>query len=90
MNVDKLITKSEQVKALAYTLEGEICDADLYNAGEQSRRVADLFYLLQEQIETLTELVHEIGGHIEVCNAIYAVNRIDELKTEIERLKLAQ
>ena len=90
MNVDKLVTKAEQVKALAYTLEGAIIDADLYGAGEESRRAADLFFLLQEQIEMLSELVNNVGGHIEVCNAIYAVNRIDELKTEIERLKLAQ
>ena len=89
MNVDKLITRAEQVKILAYTLEGVIIEADLYSAGEESRRVADLFYLLQEQIETLTELVNDIGGHIEVCNAIYAVNRVEELKAEIERLKAA-
>lgn len=90
MNVAKLISKAEQAKTLAYTIEGLIVEADIYEAWEECKKVVDMFYLLIEQIDSLATMADEISGHTEVCNAIYAVNRVEELKAEIERLKTAK
>ena len=29
----------------------------------------------------------ELNGHVKVCNAVYAVNKVDEMRATIERLK---
>lgn len=50
-------------------------------------QVQNLFYILTEQIGSAKEDIDEVAGHIRVCNAVYAVNRVQELKAEIDRLK---
>ncbi len=86
MNFEKIIVRCDQLSSLAYCFEGALIESD-YNDAESRIRMQNLFYVLLEQIELLNKEVGELNEHIEVCNAIFAVNRVDELKREIATLK---
>ncbi len=85
MNFEKITNRIEQINSLVHSLEGALIEAD--NGSEQMRRTSNLFYVLLEQIKNLKEEANELSEHIEVCNAIFAVNHVNELKKEIELLK---
>lgn len=87
MNIDEMICKIDEIDTLSYSLESLLYEADVFNSGEKGKKVVHLFFVLQEQIENLANKAHELSGHIEVCNAVNAVNHVNELKAEIKRLK---
>ena len=39
------------------------------------------------ELVQLAKDADELNGHIAVCNAVYAVNHVDELKAELAQLK---
>ena len=85
MNLDKILIKAGQIKDVAYSIEGALIEAD--NGSEPLRRATNLFYVLLEQLNAMSEELDKLSEHISVCNAIFAVNRVDELKREIATLK---
>lgn len=88
MNLDTVLTKAGQISDLAHALEGGIIEVD--NGSEPIRRVQNLFYVLLEQFEILKSELEKLNEHIYVCNAVFAVNRVQELKNEIEQLKASK
>lgn len=88
MNLDKIITRAGQICDLAHALEGAIIEID--DGSEPVRRVQSLFYVLLEQFEFLNSELDKLNEHVYVCNAVFAVNRVQELKDEIEQLKAAK
>lgn len=83
-NLDNIVTRVQQINSLAYALEGAIINEASDN---DTMHLQNLFYLLQRELIQLEKDADELAGHIAVCNAVYAVNRVGELKEEIERLK---
>mgnify|MGYP003305884037 CR=1 FL=1 len=88
MNLDIVLTKAVQIFDLAHALEGAIIEID--DGGEPVRRVQSLFYVLLEQFEFLNSELNKLNEHVYVCNAVFAINRVQELKDEIEKLKAAK
>lgn len=88
INFDSIAIKVSQVNSLAYAIEGAIAEAPGLDVGDsKTKQMLNLFYVLQGELAQLGKDVEELSGHIAVCNAIYAVNRVNELQEEIERLK---
>ena len=50
-------------------------------------RLHNLIYLLWDQLKQVTADTEELNGHVKVCNAVYAVNKVDKMRATIERLK---
>lgn len=87
-NLDDMIIKMEQIDSLMYALEGALLNTDEEaDCDTDKKQVHNLFYLLWEQFQQLQKDADELNGHIEVCNAIYAINRIEELKRELAEVK---
>lgn len=87
-NLDEMIIKMEQIDSLMYAFEGAILNADeTFGENNEKKQVHNLFYLLWEQLQQVQKDAEELNGHIGVCNAIYAVNRVEELKQELAELK---
>ncbi len=83
-----ITNKIAQLNSLAYALEGAIIQAEGHDAGDaEARRMLDLFYVLQEGLEQLQKDADELGDHISVCNAIYAVNHVKEMRAELAELR---
>ncbi len=51
------------------------------------KRTRDLFYIAWESLIQIEKDLDELSGHIGVCNAVYAVNHVNELKSELARLR---
>lgn len=88
---DDIVVRIGAMDSLANSIEKAI-DNTIFEAGMLPglEHVQNLFYILIEQIGSAKEDIDEIAGHIEVCNAVYVVNRVEELKAAIERLKGAK
>lgn len=84
--LDNMSVVIEAMGAVGYSLEGELLSA-ADNDGEAAKRALSLFYILVEKFNALSEEFDQLAGHIRVYSAIYATNRIQELKDEIEQLK---
>ena len=85
--LEDIIMKMDQLDSLMYSIETAMLDAAPADAGEKVIRLHNLIYLLWEQFLQARADIDELNGHIEVCNAVYAVNRVREMQDEIERLK---
>ena len=84
--LDTLIIKMEQLNSLMHSIESTMLEADAEDI-KATKRLHNLVYLLWDHLQQLAKDATEVNGHIKVCNAIFAVNHVDELKAEIERLK---
>ena len=87
MNFDDILVKLEQVDSLMYSVEGAMIAAAPEDGGAEVTRLHNLVYLLWDQLRQIAEDTKELNGHVKVCNAIYAVNKVDEMRATIERLK---
>lgn len=85
-NLDDIIVKMEQIDSLLYTLEGALPEENEDDPKTKSR-LHNLFYLLLENFSRLQNDAEELNDHIGVCNAVFAVNRVEEPKQEIADLK---
>lgn len=56
---------------------------------DRTRRLHNLIYQLMDMLEGLEKDVDELNGHRRVCDAIYAVNHVNQMKEEIKELKAA-
>lgn len=85
-NLDDIIIKMEQIDSLLYAMEGALLEEneDDHKTKKQSH---NLFYLLWENFSRLQNDTEELNDHISVCNAVFAVNRVEELKQELSDLK---
>ena len=88
-SLESVIQKLDQLDSLMYSVEGALIDAAEEIIGSETKRLHNLFYLLWEQLQQVTKDVEEVNGNIEVCNAIYAVNHVEEMKRELAELKKA-
>lgn len=84
---ESILLKLEQVDSLMYSIEGAMINATVEELSTEDKRLHNLIYLLWDQLQQITKEVTEVNGHIDVCNAIYAVNRVEELKRELVELK---
>lgn len=81
-----LYVRLSNINGMMYATEGAIINsADMKNNEGQS--LSGLFYILWEQLKALESDIQEIEGHTNVCNAIFAVNHVEELKEELACLK---
>lgn len=85
MSLQKIEIRSEHLKSLAYAFEGAMLDSE--DSPEAHKRMQNLFYVLYEQIEMLDKEIKETNGHNIVCNAIFAVNHVEELKSKLALLE---
>lgn len=89
-NLDNVCIKFNQVnESLMYALETALVDEwETEEAAERSiKRARDLFYIVWDSLNQIENDLDELNGHIKVCNAVYAVNRVNEMKEELEALK---
>lgn len=84
---DDVIAKMKQIDSLMYSIETAMLDAAPAEHDEKVMRLHNLIYLLWEQLSQAQADIDELNGHVAVCNAIYAANRVREMQEEIERLK---
>lgn len=87
-NMDDIIIRLEMMETLAASMEDAI-DAAI-TASEMSRetlKVQHLFYILLEQIHQAQEEADEVAGHIQVCNAILAADRVRAMQSELKELR---
>lgn len=84
--LEKITMRLEQINSLMYVFEGAMLEAfdEVYGGINEINRVHNLFCILLEQLENLKSDIIGLQGHISVCDAIYALNHVDELKEEIE------
>jgi len=88
---DDIVIRLEMMETIADYMESAIDDAILASGmSDKAAKVQHLFYILLEQITQTKEEATEIAGHVKVCNAIFAVNRVNELQAEIDRLRAAK
>jgi len=88
---DDIVVRLEMMETLADSMERAIDDAILASGmSDKALKVQHLFYILLEQINQTKGEAAEVAGHVKVCNAIFAVNKVDELKAEIDRLRAAK
>ncbi len=81
-----LYARLSNINGMMYAAEGAVINsADMRSNEGQS--LSGLFYILWEQLKALESDIQEIEGHTNVCNAIFAVNQVENLKAEIELLK---
>ncbi len=77
--------KMEEIEALFCAVEKALPEID--GNPKERMQIENLIYILWDKVKELNKGIDELSGHIQVCDAIYAVNRVDELKREIELLK---
>lgn len=82
-----VIAKLDQIDSLMYSIETAMLDAAPTDADEKVMRLHNLIYLLWGQFSQVRAEADELNGHIKVCNAIFAVNRVREKDDEIEALR---
>ncbi len=89
MNAIEIIEmKLGQIESLLYVFEDEMIQA-FEGELKNKQRTHNLFCVLLDQFELLEKTVEEAKGHSRVCDAISAVNHVQELRDEIEALKSA-
>ena len=86
-SLENIIIKLEMMDSLMFSIERAMIEATTEELSDETKRLHNLIYLLWEQLQQVTKDFGEVNGHIEVCNAIYAVNRVEELKRELVELK---
>ena len=87
-NLDYVAGKLEALSTIAYYIESAAIECTVNDEDSHAaNRLIDLVAVMKGQIQQILSDFDEVAGHIEVCNAIYAVNNVNELKTEIARLK---
>ena len=79
--------KMQQIDSLMYSVESAMIDAAPEGGGEAVTRLHNLVYLLWDQLKQIGEDMEKLNGHAKVCNAVFAVNDVDEMRATIERLK---
>ena len=84
---DDILVKMGQLDSLMYSVESAMIEAAPEDGGEEVTRLHHLIYLLWDQLKQVTADTEELNGHVKVCNAVYAVNKVDEMRATIERLK---
>ena len=84
---DDILVKMGQLDSLMYSVESAMIEAAPEDGGEEVIRLHNLIYLLWDQLKHVTADTEELNGHVKVCNAVYAVNKVDEMRATIERLK---
>lgn len=82
-----VIAKLDQIDSLMYSVETAMLDAAPAEADKKVMNLHNLIYLLWEQFSQVRSEVDELNGHIQVCNAVFAVNRVQEKNDEIETLR---
>lgn len=82
-----VIAKLDQIDSLMYSVETAMLDAAPAKADKKVMNLHNLIYLLWEQFSQVRSEVDELNGHIQVCNAVFAVNHVREKDAEIEALK---
>lgn len=87
--IENVAIKVGQINDFMYFVESAMIDADGAEGGEETRRLHNMVYLLMDMLEGLENDVDELDGHRRVCDAIYAVNHVNQMKAEIERLRAA-
>lgn len=76
----------DRINGFMNAMEGAMIEAQ--EGGEREyKHLSDLFYILMDELQILQADMKEIGGNIRVCNAVYAVNEVEKLRTEIAELK---
>jgi len=83
--IDDIIIDLEQIDSFMYAFEGMLLEADGNNAA--LIRAQNMFYILWKQLQQSKNDALEVNGHIKVCNAVYAVNRVKDLKEELAELR---
>jgi hypothetical protein len=53
-------------------------------------KVQHMFYILLEQINQAKKETDSAAGHIQVCNAILAADRVRAMRKELEELRAAK
>lgn len=86
-SLESILLKLEQVDSLMYSIEGAMIEVADEELNDEAKRLHNLIYLLWNQLQQITKEVIEVNGHIEVCNAVYAVNRVEELRRELAEMK---
>lgn len=86
-SLENIIMRLETMDSLMFSIEGAMIEAAAEELSDKTKRLHNLIYLLWEQLQQVTKDAGEVNGHIEVCNAIYAMNRVEELKRELAELK---
>ena len=84
---------NEHILKLEYRMEQlvslmEVIDIML-EKDNVAAHTAALCYLLQEQIKQVQSDVIALEGHCRVCDAVWAVNHVEELQAENEALRAA-
>lgn len=85
-NYENVCIKLNQVNdSLMYSLETALLDELETENGV--KRARDLFYIVWDILNQIEADLDELNGHIAVCNAVYAVNYVNDLKAELESVK---
>jgi len=84
--LEDIILRLDQMDSLMFSIEDAMLAA-AENGGNDTKKLHNLVYILWEQLQQVTKEATELNGHIEVCNAVYAVHRVEELKNELAELK---
>lgn len=85
-NFNDLYARLDNINGMMYAAEGAVINsADIRSNEGQS--LSGMFYILWEQLKALESDIQEIEGHTNVCNTIFAVNHVNELKEELAHLK---
>ena len=84
---DDILLKLDQLDSFMYSIESAMIEAAPEGGSEQVIRLHNLIYLLWDQLKQVAADTAELNGHVKVCNAVYAANKVDEMRATIERLK---
>lgn len=85
-NYDDLYARLDNINGVMYSAEGAIINS-VDMSTHEGKSLTGLFYTLWEQLKALEIDIQEIEGYTNVCNAIFAVNQVEELRAEIQQLK---
>lgn len=86
--LDDVVIRLEMMNTLAASMEDAI-DAAITasDMSQEALKVQHLFYILLEQIDQAKEEVGEVAGHVQVCNAILATDRVKAMQRELKELR---
>lgn len=86
--LDDVVIRLEMMNTLAASMEDAI-DAAITasDMSQEALKVQHLFYILLEQINQAKEEAGEVAGHVQVCNAILAADRVRAMQRELEELR---
>lgn len=91
-NLENVCLKLNQVNdSLMYALETALINVNERETDEDNekaiKRSLDLFYIVWDSLTQIEKDLDELSGHIKVCNAVYAANHVNELKSELASLR---